>query len=156
MWEISGVGQSKTFLVFLLLGFFFAVIYDVIKSLRLTVRHGAFSVAAEDICFSLFCALVVFCFFMFTTNGEPRGFAYLAMAIGFICWRKTLSKKAVHFFRLIFSYFRGLILALGCYFSALRGKILQQIQKLLKKLQFWLKKGLKGVKRMVYNLLKRE
>ena len=41
------------FFIAILLGIFFALIYDIFKSLRLEIRHGAFLVAVEDVLFFL-------------------------------------------------------------------------------------------------------
>ena len=152
MWEINVGSQSATFLLALALGLFFAAGYDCLKSLRRCFRHGAFCVALEDVLFSLFCAFCAFCLFMLRTKGEPRGYAYFAMAVGFVAWRLTFSKYLVKFLCRLIGALKSVFSKISCQINRFFGKIQLIIQKFLKKLLNWAKKGLKAVKRLVYNL----
>ncbi len=155
MWEINNKDQAVSFLLFLGLGVIFSFIYDIFKSLRLSKKHGAVSVAIEDVIYFLLLTLASFTLFIFRTGGQPRAFAYIAEAAGFLLWRLTVSKCMVkhlsRLFRLIFSLFEKIKGSI----SRLLGKIGDKILKVLKKLLECVKKGLKGVKRLVYNLFER-
>lgn len=155
MWEISNKDQAISFLLFLCLGVIFSIIYDFFKSLRLSKKHGVFSVFLEDVLYFLLLTLATFTAFIFRTNGQPRAYAYIAELMGFILWRLTLSKYELKFLRQFFCLLFALLERLRSHISQLFSKFWDKISKLLKKLRFYLKKGLKEAKRLVYNLFNR-
>ncbi len=156
MWEISNIGQGATFVWALLLGIVFSFLYDILKSLRLSFRHGALAVALEDFSFCALCALLAFSLFMFTTNGQPRGYAYFAMGAGFMLWRITVSKYQIKILKRIFRIVFVIRSKIKSIFQHFYDKISLKTEKVFKKLLSKLKKVLKGVKRLVYNLFNRK
>ena len=155
MWEISSSNQAVTFLLSLALGVFLSLLYDAFKSLRLSFRHGVFAVALEDILFFALATFLSFCLFMLRTKAEPRGYAYFAMALGFLLWRISLSRKNVKLLCRVIGIVKTIFSKISESFSRFFDKIRLQSEKVSKKFVFCVKKGLKGVKRMVYNLIKR-
>lgn len=152
MWEIHSGVQAVTFAAALLLGALLSFVYDLIKSVRVYYKHGALAVFAEDFLFFAFSALVTFCLYIFTTEGQPRSYVYFAIASGFCLWRITLSKFTLVFFRRIIRLLDGVFSKLNDGFYRLFDKIYSKTQNFFKKLWLWAKKGLKEVKRIVYNL----
>ncbi|MBQ8550195.1 MAG: spore cortex biosynthesis protein YabQ [Clostridia bacterium] len=152
MWEIHSGVQAVTFFAAFLLGALLSFIYDIIKSVRIYYKHGALAVFAEDFLFFVLSALLSFCLYIFTTEGQPRLYAYFAMALGFAVWRMTLSNFALILFRRIIRLLDTVFSKLKGGFYRLFDKICAKTQNFFKKLWLWAKKGLKEVKRIVYNL----
>ncbi len=153
MWEISNSHQAASFLLFAALGFLAALFYDILKALRLLKRHGVLAVIIEDLAYFLLLTLATFTLFIFRTNGQPRAFAYFAEAAGFWAWRLSLSKKFIKLLRRIFGAALALISKIRSAILRHFGKFSNKFKKVFKKLQNCVKKGLKHIKPMVYNLL---
>ncbi len=85
----------------IVLGALLGAAYDILRALRLTVRHGSAAVFFEDTVFAL---LVGLCFYTYCTalcRGELRGFVLAGMAAGFFAYLVTLGRlvsKGVAFF----------------------------------------------------------
>ena len=126
--------------------------YDIFKSVRTVRRHSRTAVFAEDIIYSVIITFLTFCLCILRTNGQPRSFLILGIALGFSIIRYILSKPLVFAFSAVL---RFLIKIKTIVFKVLGStfcKIGAKIAEILKKFAKTLKKGLKGVKRLLYNL----
>lgn len=147
MWEISILNQVTTFLLSVVIGICFCLLYDVCKIIRMRYDIGAASVFLVDILYFAVIGVFEFCFFLATCSGEIRGFVFIGNVIGFVLCRVTLSK--------IFVVICGLILdclyKVFSFFERIIRKPIIKIQKYIKifiktvpKKRFFRKKVLKN------------
>ena len=157
MWEISATNQSVTFLLSCALGGVLCLVFDILRSIRKVKEFGKVAIFFQDILFFVFCALVTFCFLLATTAGELRGFVLVGMVLGAVFLRLTLSR----FFVVALSFILNLALRLcgtvktvfSRFYSLIFDfflKIIKFFEKPLKKILFFLKKGLKHSGKVVY------
>lgn len=76
----------------LLVGFFFAFIYDQIRLLRCLWRHVRLLVDVEDILYWGFCFCVSFSLLYYGNHGVVRFFAVLGAATGMFFYSKTVGR----------------------------------------------------------------
>ncbi len=74
----------------ILLGGALGVCYDVLRILRIAIRHGTFAVAVEDILFSALCAAATFFYQLLADCGRIRMFVLIGELIGFILYYCTV------------------------------------------------------------------
>lgn len=92
MWEIDLSGQIYTFLLSLLLGVVFCLVYDTIRTVELKFRMAPTAVFFTDVLYFAVIAIFDFCFFLVRTSGEIRGFVLVGQLGGFLLCKKTLSR----------------------------------------------------------------
>ncbi len=92
MWEIDLSGQIYTFLLSLLLGVAFCLVYDTVRTIELKFRMSPTAVFFTDVLYFAVIAIFDFCFFLVRTNGEIRGFVLAGQLVGFLACKKTLSR----------------------------------------------------------------
>ncbi len=151
MWEIENGAQAVTFLIGALMGVCFSMLYDVFKAYRLCAAPKTFAVAVGDFFYFVICTLFTFCLLMLRTLGQPRGYVFIALAFGFIVWRLSLSTLFVTALRYVFSFIKHTFLRFHRAFRRISMRIGDFFVKIIKKFIQTAKKGLKGVKRLVYN-----
>ena len=134
MWEIDNLSQLLGFLYSVVLGIFFCLVYDVLRAFRAEIKFGTAAVFVTDILYSVFCAVICFCFLLSVTGGEIRAFVFTGAAVGFTASRLTVSR--VFFFVLR----RAIRAALFLYdrISLVSGKLFTLIAA---KFEFLLKKA---------------
>lgn len=123
--SFSNSQQFTAFLISILLGAVFCVVYDCIRVMLRKHNSGGVVVFLADVLF--FCAIgtVTFVFFLLFFKGMIRIYIFLGEALGFIVFRFTLS-----------SLFRGLLE--GC--AMLVSKIIKALIFPLNKLLILIKK----------------
>ncbi len=88
-----GTGREITlFLYAMLLGALLGSVYDILRALRISVRHHPIAVAAEDF---LFCALAGIAYYAFCvtfTEGALRLFLLAGILIGFGVYLASLGR----------------------------------------------------------------
>lgn len=97
----------------ILLGIVLGAVYDIIRALRLTLKHSAIIVFAEDAVFTVAFGL---CFYTYCTalcRGELRGFVLVGMLIGFGAYLLTLGRLVVKVVTKITENVKKLLTALG-------------------------------------------
>lgn len=152
MWEINSSEQIITFLLSICFGVGYSFLYDIFKSVRMVHTGGKISIFFEDIVYSVIITFLTFCLCILRTNGQPRMFLFIGLAIGFFIIRHLLSTPfcfALSWFLRFFIKIKTIV------FSVLRVtflKIGRKTIEIFKKFIKTLKKGLKGVKRLLYNL----
>lgn len=92
MWEIGINHQANTFVIFVILGFVSAFLYDIFKIIRYIKKQKFITVLILDISYFVILSVVFFCFFLLRTNGEIRAFAMVGAGLGFLLFKLTLSK----------------------------------------------------------------
>ena len=92
MWEIDNLSQVLGFLYSAALGCVYCIFYDALRALRAEIKLGTFAVFVSDVLYSLFCAIICFCFLLAVTGGQPRAFVFVGAAAGFAAMRLTVSR----------------------------------------------------------------
>lgn len=154
MWEVDSSAQIVTFLISILVGAVFSVIYDIFKSVRACFRCNKVSVFFQDMLFSIICTFITFCLCILQTKGQPRAFVLFAIAVGFFVMRMLLSRFIVFIFCAILRFILKIKRRVDFVLKAIFYKISKKCVKMFKKFQKKIKKGLKGVKGLLYNQLK--
>ncbi|MBR6502963.1 MAG: spore cortex biosynthesis protein YabQ [Clostridia bacterium] len=154
MWEISNNNQITTFLLSMVIGGFFCLIYDVVRAVRKVGFNTTFIVNVTDILIWIIYAFITFMFFISRTNGEIRGYALVGEIIGFGFARITISKiwfVLLKFFFVKIAYVKRKIMArVYLIFDNIEIRILKRLKyapKLLKSV----KKFLKNTGALLYN-----
>ena len=92
MWEISLNEQAITFLLSLILGAVYCLVFDFTRGMRIFGINSRIAVFFTDIIYFLLVAFVNFCFFLTRESGQIRGYVFVGEIIGFFLFRLTLSK----------------------------------------------------------------
>lgn len=144
MWEIDFAKQILTFLMSIILGGIFCLIYDLFHLPVRRVGASAVAVFAVDIFYFIFIAVINFCFLLVRCNGEVRGYVLFGEIMGFYICKKTLSPIFCLMISLIIKpikLLKNLIVRLlspvfnmfSGFFSKIYEKIGENIKKILKK-----------------------
>lgn len=146
MWEINTANQTFSFILSLCIGALFCVLYDILRAVRKVCLNSFWSVFLTDILLWIFYAFATFLFLMSRTNGEIRGYVLAGELSGFVLFRLTfsrlmlavlvfivtklaeLNKKAVRIFNKLYAEFDILLLKIQQYIS----KSFKSVKKLLK------------------------
>ena len=72
-------------------GFGLAFLYDILRLLRLTIRHGGLMISLEDIGFWAYTAIKVFVMMQDAYNGSIRWFSVLGGLAGILLYCKIFS-----------------------------------------------------------------
>lgn len=150
MWEINIADQVYTFLFALLLGAVFCLLYDIIRAVRKAGADSFASAFAGDIFFWIISAFATFLFLLARTNGEIRGYALFAIAMGFASARFTLSPIIFKALRIIVGFIAALIRKT----SVAVAFVCCRIQYALMKAGTFLKSVFYGIASVIKKLLK--
>lgn len=91
MWEIDLNSQIQSFLLSLMVGAGFCIVFDIVNIFEEKLSFSKNAVFIADILLFISFAFFEFCFFLATENGEIRAFVFIGEAIGFFVCRKTLA-----------------------------------------------------------------
>lgn len=144
MWEIDLNSQIQSFLLSLIVGAGFCIVFDVVNILEEKLSFSKTAVFVADIFLFISFAFFEFCFFLATENGEIRAFVFIGEGIGFFICKKTLallyvpiillSSKAIKWlFCRLYSLFISPFLKVFLKFRAKIVKIGQKRLKFIKK-----------------------
>ena len=150
MWEINNSLQLLSFIRSLILGVLLCVLYDFIKSARLTADFSAITIFLQDIIYSCISAFVTFIFLLSVTNGEMRGYVILGILAGFIISRFTLSRLFCKFLKLVFGGIKRLFEVVSKWFYCNFDQLTEKIIKISKKTLKTVKKLLKNLECLLY------
>ncbi len=97
----------------IVLGAFLGALYDILRALRLSVRHGGAAVFFEDVGFTVvfFGAFYIFCTSL--CRGELRFFVLAGMTAGFLIYLVTLGRIVVKLVGAAVEYVKKLFTILG-------------------------------------------
>ena len=90
--DFSNSHQLNMFLISILIGIGFSIIYDAFRFLRIFHKNGTILIFIEDIVYFSICSIITFCFFILYSKGVIRAYVYVGEIIGFIICRITVSK----------------------------------------------------------------
>ncbi len=150
MWEIDLGNQITTFLLSLLTGGFFALIFIVLESFRIADSIKGVKLWINDLLFFAFAGFVTFCFLLVRSNGELRGYVLAGEAIGFWVIRKLFYKIFVKYLVCLIRLIKAIIKSISSAISTISLKTYRKIRKTLKKLKNNKKKRLKMQEQLVY------
>ena len=85
-------GQSVGLLKALAAGAVLAAAYDVIRILRMTVRHRIYLISAEDLVFWSISSVAVFFFILFENDGKFRMYMAAGMIAGAMIYNMTVGR----------------------------------------------------------------
>jgi len=138
--------EAIFFLTSILCGMGLVFVYDMFRILRRLLPHGNLWIGIEDICYWLFCTVLVFLLLYQGNDGRVRGFAFLGIAIGVVVYAWLLSRfivtLCVKVFGAILKLLRKVLRTLGKPFVQSGKKLVQFFRKQLKKLYKAIKMGL--------------
>ena len=92
MGTITVFGQLTTFVLALLFGIAYSLLYDIFKTFHLKFLSGFWSVFISDIIYWFILLVATYSFLLIFCNGSVRAYVLFAHALGFILCRLTLSK----------------------------------------------------------------
>ena len=84
--------EVTLFAVCLLLGAALALLYDVVRVLRLLFRHWDWLVDVEDLLYWVFTGWSVFQTLFYFNRGALRGYAFLGLFLGVLLYTLTISR----------------------------------------------------------------
>ncbi len=87
--------EADFFMASFLCGVFLLVIYDGIRIIRRTFRHGKVMTAIEDMIFWLISGLMVFVMMYEKNDGTVRGTALLSIGLGMLLYHCFISSYVV-------------------------------------------------------------
>ena len=158
--------QVQTIAAAFAMGCAAALLYDLLRVLRLQTRHRPIVVSLEDLFYFLVCAAVTFGFALKDNSGQIRGYILIGELLGWGCWHLTAGELAVKIASGIFALLRRVVLAVArvalfpfyCLWKlALKilGLLSRPMKLFLKKVIQTQKYNLKRKQMMLYNLSSR-
>lgn len=92
----ESIGSEAIFFgVSILCGMGLVFVYDFFRIFRRIASHGNIWIGIEDICYWLFCTIVVFLLLYQMNDGMIRAFAFLGIAFGSILYTIFLSRFVI-------------------------------------------------------------
>lgn len=153
--ELSLKTQTVAFLITVLSGLLYGMIYDILRIFRIAVRHKSIAVIIEDILYFTVIALLTFLLALAQSRGEIRLYHIIGETLGFVIYYLTLGEavlavadKIISAIRFILTLVNRIlirpILRLVRIIIAVPLSVFKRIiricKKILKKLKFVLKK----------------
>ncbi len=109
MWEIDLNSQIQTFLLSLIVGAGFCVVFDILNIFEEKLHLSKAAIFIADILLFVGFAIFDFCFFLATENGEIRAFVFIGEIIGFFLCKKILAIIYIPAILLLFKAIKWLI-----------------------------------------------
>lgn len=164
MYSFEQSEQLNLFLLSLGAGFVLGIVYDILRTIRLTISRGKIIIFIFDILYFLIFSLATFLFFLAINKGEFRSYMIFGEILGFIFYyvsfgiaAKSFTDAFVKAIHTTFSFLLKIILApfkaVFKLFSKIKCKISLFFKKLSKKYEKNRKKHLPKLRLYVYNLL---
>lgn len=133
MWEINNDFQIIAFLVSIVTGGCYCVLYDILRALRKIKKVSDFSVFIQDVLYFSVIALLTFFLMMIFANGEIRGYIILGIISGFIACFLTLSKFIFKFLIFVFGFLESIKLKTVNFLNDIIDKMTAFLIKIMKK-----------------------
>lgn len=118
--------QGHIFILFLILGLCFGVIFDFFRALRKNFKTSDFITYLEDIIFMLIVGILLVNSLILLNHGQIRFFIFLALFFGITFYFLTISKICLIIFQILIRFCKKLL-----FFPIFFKNILQ------KKKDFW-------------------
>lgn len=140
--EYTFVEQSNAFIMSMLLGIVFWVLYDIIRAFRLVFNIKGVTLFTVDVLYMLLCSLATFLLSLAYLNGSVRFFIILGAFLAFVILHFTVGK--------IFCKINiNLVILLKRYYN----KIINLFEKIIKKLLKILYKVLYNICEKIYKFV---
>ncbi len=164
MYSFEQSEQLNLFLLSLGAGFVLGIVYDILRTIRLTISRGKIIIFIFDILYFLIFSLATFLFFLAINKGEFRSYMIFGEILGFIFYyvsfgiaAKSFTDAFVKAIHTTFSFLLKIILApfkaIFKLFLKTKCKFSLFFKKLSKKNEKNRKKHLPKLRLYVYNLL---
>ena len=142
------------FIFSVVIGIVFALVFDVLRVIRIIFPHKAFVVFIEDILFMLFCGFWFFIFSMTYARGQLRAFLLMGSVLGFSLYIFTVGELVKRFVtktrEVIVAFLKKVYnLILRRISIPIFSRIAAPIRKLLKKRRRIRKKSEKSAKKVL-------
>lgn len=124
MW-FSLSDQTTYFLFSLLMGAALAVVYDLVRAVRMTLRAGSVHVMVSDIVFFALCGVATSLFALPFNKGDVRGFIVFGEAVGFLAYRLTLGSIMGKIYAHMARLFRKIVQILYKFFEKIFSLLLK-------------------------------
>ena len=134
MTDFTPAQQTVYFLSSIALGAGFAMVYDLVRAVRMLLRAGRAHLLVSDILFFFACGVATSLFALPFSKGDVRGFIIFGEAVGFLTYRLTLGS--------IF----------GKFYAVLARLLRQFIRKICEKLKNFFNLLLKAGAVVLYNI----
>jgi len=164
MYSFEQSEQLNLFLLSLGAGVVMGVVYDILRTISVTISKDKAIIFIFDILYFLIFSLATFLFFLAVNKGEFRSYMIFGEILGFLFYyisfgiaAKSFTDAFVKVIHKIFSFLFKIILApfkaIFRVFSQIKAKISKIFKKLSKKYEKNRKKHLPKLRLYVYNLL---
>ena len=141
MGTITVFGQLTTFVLALLFGVAYSLLYDIFKTFHLKIFKGFWSVFISDILYWFILLVCTYSFLLIFCNGIVRAYVLFGNVVGFALCRFTLSKifikicfLTIFIIEKIIQYIKLPIGMLCRFMSKLYEKAVEFSKKIVKKL----------------------
>lgn len=105
--------EIKLLLGALVLGMLLGTVFDILRALRLSFRHGSAAVFFEDFVFAVLFGTAFYTYCTALCRGEIRGFVFLGMVIGFSAYIATLGRAVTGAVAWVVKYIKKGCIRLG-------------------------------------------
>ncbi len=150
MGYIDTDNQVFTFLWSLALGVAMCLAYDIVRAFHKVSIKGFFEVMFLDLLYWGLWSLITFSFLVLRCKGEVRAYVLFGEALGFIITRVSISKLVYRFFTFVL---RALVRIFTIFGVNVR-KVIECLEKNIKKILKTIKKLLQHKAKLLYNQLK--
>lgn len=165
--ELNNPRQIIIFILFVLIGATFCVIYDFIRSVRGRIKKQKVFTFISDVLYILFFTLVIYLALLVECDGEIRIFALLGCLLGWIAIRLTLSPLIYKIITKVLSVIIGIfalanikiVMPIGRKIPVFRDRIKDKIKVIINKQIKYSKKDKKHLqkdRKVLYNQKDRE
>ena len=104
---VSVSSQAYVFLCSVVSGVVIALVYDVFRILRKSIKTGSLFTYIEDLLFWILVAIVMFATVYYSNEGELRSYIFLGTLLGVILYALLLSKTIMNSSLFIIRIVRG-------------------------------------------------
>lgn len=132
------------------MGAFFALVFYTLEAVRVAERIRGLRLWINDILIFTVAGFVTFCFLLVRCNGEIRGFVLVGELSGLLIFKALFSKLYLKLMIRLISRITGILKSISAFFGRRFLKTYVFLRKILKKLTFSGKKGLKNQDELVY------
>lgn len=164
MYSFEQSEQLKLFLLSLGAGFLLGILYDILRTIRLTFTKSKKVIFIFDILYFILFGFGTFIFFLATNKGEFRSYMILGEILGWFFYYLSFGIAAKSFtdafvktihtvFKFVFKIISAPFLLIFKGFLKIKEKIYAISQKVTKKMEKNRKKHLQKLRLYVYNLL---
>ena len=137
------------FAVSLVLGVFLVLVYDCLRIFRRIVRHGNFWISAEDLCYWIMAAFVIFAMLYQKNDGLIRGFSIGGVVLGMLFYNQLISRYVVKYIVYILRKIISIVRKTCAFVSAPFRKAGTLMVNRQRKITKYLNKRLKKIKKEV-------